>query len=637
MLERLRAVFIALTVCHGTLSPTRASVGRRPNDGTYAARVTSGNTALGSDRAAFVSINPGRDVQRAGTAAFLGEDVTKIHDPVWAVLGNLGDSQCYLGVQAKVAAVQQALSRRIAGSELPVRLIAPAFTLGVSDGQLNGTPEMRFSLIGRELVNDAVATHLAANQVAGVVAVVACDKPPVGTVAALLEHNAPAVVVSDGSIRPGIDPETGRPIDIITAFQTAGDPDAEVRARLALNACPGQGSCGGMFTYNTMQTFIALLGLEPLHMVAPTSDDERRCSAFPDQLVDCLLTMRERDIRPRDLVTPSSLRNALTVAVAMGGSTNVMLHAVEIARAAGIDLWSEVLSQDEFNALSRRLPVLVNMRPFGDYSMVDVEAKGGLAVIVKELLDAGLLDGAALTCTGETLAEQVRRLDPPAPDHDVLFSVARPFKETGGLRLLRGNLAPEGGAILKIAGVEGGVVDGVFTGRARVFNGERLLIEALDRHPERFEDHDMVVIRYEGPRGAPGMPEMLDPTSRITALCRQRGITVGLMTDARFSGGSVGLVIGHVAPEAFVGGPIALVEDGDTITVDLKRDVLDCTELADPATAERRAASWRAAAGANAGLHPEARVVTHRVLGRMRATALPALRGGGMATAPADA
>jgi dihydroxy-acid dehydratase len=181
------------------------------------------------------------------------------------------------------------------------------------------------------------------------------------------------------------------------------------------------------------------------------------------------------------------------------------------------------------------------------------------------------------------------------------------------------------------------VVDGVFTGRARVFNGERLLVDALDRHPERFEDHDMVVIRYEGPRGAPGMPEMLDPTSRITALCRQRGITIGLMTDARFSGGSVGLVIGHVAPEAFVGGPIALVEDGDTITVDLNSDAIDCAEMADPDVAERRSAAWQSAAAANGGMHPEARAVTHRVLGRMRATALPALQGGGMATAQTGA
>jgi dihydroxy-acid dehydratase len=580
----------------------------------------------------FESSNPGRDVQRVGTAAFLGEAVRKIHDPVWAVIGNLGDSQCYLGVTAKVAAVQAALSRRIATDDLPVRLIAPAFTLGVSDGQLNGTPQMRFSLIGRELVNDATDVHLTANSVAGLVAVVACDKPPVGTVAAVLEHNTAAVILSDGPIRPGVDPETGERIDLVTAFQTAGDPAAEVRARVALHACPGQGSCGGMFTYNTIQTFIAVLGLEPLHMVSPASDDARRVTEFPDQLVDCLLAMTAAGIRPRDIVTPSSLRNALTVAIAMGGSTNVMLHSVEIARAAGIDLWAEVLSQAEFNDLSRRLPVLVNMRPFGYYSMVDVDANGGLPAIVKELLDAGFLDGDVITCTGETLADQVRRLAPPAPDQDVIHSVGKPFKDTGGLRLLRGDLAPDGGAILKLAGVEGGLSNGVFTGRARVFNGERSLIEALEESPETFQDKDMVVIRYEGPRGSPGMPELLDPTSRITALCRQRNITIALMTDARFSGGSVGLVIGHVAPEAFLGGPIALVEDGDTIVVDVNADRIDCTELADSATFGRRAAAWRAAVEANAGTHPEAPVVTDRVLKRMRATALPALLGGGMAT-----
>jgi dihydroxy-acid dehydratase len=316
----------------------------------------------------------------------------------------------------------------------------------------------------------------------------------------------------------------------------------------------------------------------------------------------------------------------------MGGSTNVMLHSVEIARAAGIDLWGEVLSQEEFNELSRRLPVLVNMRPFGDYSMVDVDARGGLQVVVKELLEAGFLDGDALTCTGETLADQVRRLAPPPPDQDVIYSVEKPFKDAGGLRLLWGNLAPDGGAILKVAGIEGGVADGVFTGRARTFNGERSLIEALDRHPEAFSDNDMVVIRYEGPRGAPGMPELLDPTSRITALCRQRGITIALMTDARFSGGSVGLVIGHVAPEAFLGGPIALVEDGDTIVVDVTADRLDCTELDDPDVYQRRAAAWHAAAEASGGVHPDAVGVSDRVLARMRATALPALRGGGMAT-----
>jgi dihydroxy-acid dehydratase len=581
----------------------------------------------------FVSVNPGRDVQKVGTAVFLGEDVNKIHDPVWAVIGNLGDSQCYLGVPEKVQAIQAALSRRIADDDLPVRLIPPAFTLGVSDGQLNGTPQMRFSLVGRELVHDVADVHLAANAVAGLIAVVACDKPPVGTLAAVLENNTPAVVLSDGPIKPGVDPETGGRIDLVTAFQ-AVDQDVEVRSRLALHACPGQGSCGGMFTYNTMQTFIAVLGLEPLHMVSPPSDDPRRLTEFPDQMVDCLLAMTSRGIRPRDIVTPSSLRNALTVTIAMGGSTNVVLHSVELARAAGIDLWAEVLSQEDFNKLARRLPVLVNMRPFGEYSMVDVDAKGGLQVIVMELLEAGFLDGDQLTCTGETLAGQLRRLAPPGPDQDVIYSVDKPFKDTGGLRLLRGNLAPGGGAILKIAGVEGGVKDGVFTGRARVFNGERSLIEALDRDPDSFCDNDMVVIRYEGPRGAPGMPELLDPTSRITALCRERHITVALMTDARFSGGSVGLVIGHVAPEAILGGPIALVEDGDTIVVDLTTDGLHCPELDDSDVCERRARRWHARTEGNGGVHPDAVPVTDRVLARMRATAVPALLGGGMATPP---
>ena len=398
------------------------------------------------------SSNPGRDVQRVGTARFLGEDIRKIHDPVWAVVGNLGDSQCYVGVQEKVAAVQDAMSRRIADEDLAVRLIAPAFTVGVSDGQLNGTPEMRFSLIGRELVNDAVSVHVAANRVAGLIAVVACDKPPVGTLAALLEHNVPAVILSDGSIKPGHDQRTGERIDLVDAFQAASNPDDEVRAQITLHACPGQGSCGGMFTYNTMQSFIGVLGLEPLQMVAPTSDDPRRIHEFPEQLVDCLVAMTSRALRPRDIVTPVSLRNALTVAIAMGGSTNVMLHSVEIARAAGLDLWRDVLSQHEFNELSRRVPVIVNMRPFGTYSMVDVDAAGGLATVVKELLDSGYLDGDTLCCTGETLSQQIERLAPPPPDHRVIYSTQQPFKDTGGLRLLRGNLAPEGGAILKLAG-----------------------------------------------------------------------------------------------------------------------------------------------------------------------------------------
>jgi len=579
----------------------------------------------------FVSDNPGRDAQRVGTANFLGQQPEKIYDPVWAVLGTLGDSQCYLGVQEKVAAVFEAMATRIAQDDLSIRLIAPGFTMGVSDGQLNGTERMRYSLMGRELVNDLTDMHLRANDVAGFVGVVACDKPPVGTVAALLEHNAPSVILSDGSVHPGIDPATGDPLDIISGFQVAGDPDPAVRTRVALHACPGQGSCAGMFTYNTMQTFIGVLGLEPLHMISPASDDARRVKEFPDQLIDCLVAMTAKDVRPRDIVTPASLRNATTVTMAMGGSTNVALHGVEIARAAGLDFWNDVMTQAEFNDLSHRLPVLVNMRPFGLFSMVDLDGVGGVPVVVKELLDGGWLEGTALTCTGETLAEQIARLAPPAPDGTVVLPLTKPFKQTGGLRMLSGNLAPAGGAILKVAGVEGGIEDGRFVGKARVFNRELALIAALEADPDSFQDRDMVVIRYEGPRGAPGMPEMLDPTSRITTLCRQRNITIALMTDARFSGGSVGLVIGHIGPEAYLGGPIGLVEDGDTIVVDLNTDRLDCTELDDASVFEARTAAWAAAADANGGEHPSAVSVTSRVLSRMRAAARPALEGGGMA------
>ena len=432
----------------------------------------------------FVSLNPGRDVQRVGTAAFLGEDVNKIHDPVWAVIGNLGDSQCYLGVPQKVQAVQAALHRRIAADDLPVRLIPPAFTLGVSDGQLNGTPQMRFSLVGRELVHDVADVHLAANSVAGLVAVVACDKPPVGTVAAVLENNTPAVILSDGPIRPGIDPETGDRIDLVSAFQVA-DQDAEVRARFALNACPGQGSCGGMFTYNTMQTFISVLGLEPLHMVAPPSDDPRRLTEFPDQ-IGRLPAGHDEPGHPA-----ARHRDARVAAQRHDGHHG---HG---------RLHQRVAAQRRDRPRRRHRPVGRRPQPgrlqpagaatagAGQHAARSVSTpwwtwtpRVDCRSSSRELLEAGFLDGDAMTCTGETLAEQVRRLAPPAPDQDVIYPVDKPFKDTGGLRLLRGNLAPEGGAILKVAGIEGGVKDGVFTGRARVFNGERALIEALDRHPD---------------------------------------------------------------------------------------------------------------------------------------------------------
>ena len=465
---------------------------------------------------------PGQDCQAVATARLLGQKPANIHDPTWAVVGTLGDSICYAGVPAKVDAVQRAMSERIVDKDLPARLMPPIYSGGISDGQRNGTPQMRYSLIGRETTNDGISLHLEGSDVRAVIAVVACDKPPVGTLAALLEHNASAVLLSDGSIRPGIDPVTGETIDIISCFQVAGDPDEAKRERYAQHACPGYGSCGGMFTYNTMQSFIATLGMEPVHMVSPAAEDERRLTEFPSQLVDCLQTMIDRDIRPRDIVTPASLRNATLVAVALGGSTNVLLHAPEIARAAGIDFWSQVMSQREFNDYSRSTPVLVDARPFGRYSMVDIDAIGGLQVVLKELLDGGVLDGDCLTCTGETLREQVERLDPPAPDGDVIRSLRAPFKPSGGLRLLAGNLAPE-----RRRGDQGRRRRRRRRGRPvrRPGPGLRQRAGTVGRPgepPEQFRDHDMVVIRYEGPRGAPGMPEMLDPTSRITALCRAR-------------------------------------------------------------------------------------------------------------------
>ncbi len=582
-----------------------------------------------SDAAAW---KPGQDTQAVATARLQGQDPDKIHCPVWGVVGNLGDSICYAGVPAKVEAIQAELRRRVTAADLPVRVIAPNYASGISDGQRNGTAQMRYSLIGRETTNDSVCLHLEGSDVRGVIAVVACDKPPVGTLAAILEHNVPAVIMSDGSIRPGTDSRTGEPIDIISCFQAAADPPGE-RRRIAMEASPGHGSCGGMFTYNTMQSFIATCGMEPLHMVSPASEDPRRTGEFPARLLDALQVLAGRDLRPRDIVTAAALRNATLVAIAMGGSTNVVLHGPELARAAGIDFWHEVISQEDFNKASRTLPVLVNARPFGRYSMVDIDAKGGLPVIVRELLDAGVLDGDCITCTGETLAGQVARLAPPPPDGEVIHPLSAPFKPTGGLRMLRGNLAPDGGAVIKLAGVEGGMTDGRFTGRARVFDGEAALIGALASAPEIFADRDMVVIRYEGPRGAPGMPEMLDPTSRITALCRQRGITIALMTDARFSGGSVGLVIGHISPEAALGGPIALLENGDTIVVDVNQDTLDCTELADPATLTARRDRWQAEADSNNGVHPLVRTADTRLLRRMRARALSPLQGAGLSQA----
>ena len=582
----------------------------------------------------LIDHHPGRSAQTIGLARELGTDPELIHQPSVGVVGTKGDSQCYLGVTAKVDAIHACLKSRIgtAQGQLRLRLVQPEFTIATSDGIRNGTREMRYSLIGREVTHDALCEHLEATGLAGTIAVVACDKPPVGTLAALLEHNQPAIIMSDGPIHPGRDPQTGEALDIVSAYQVAAHPDPAYRHHIACHACPGIGSCGGMFTYNTMQTFIGVVGMQPLHMVAPASDDPRRQGEFPAELVEHLVSMMETGLRPRDIVVRDSLRNAMIVAMAVGGSTNVTLHAPEIARAAGYaDFWREIMTPEEFNHLSQHVvPVLTNARPYGKYSMVDIDRVGGVQVIVRELLEAGLLNGEVMTCTGETLAVQVARLGAGRADRTVIHPVEKPYKPTGGLRVLGGNLSPDFSAILKLAGVEGGLENGIFRGRARVFEGEQNLLDALDRTPEHFQNHDMIIVRYEGPSGAPGMPEMLDPTSRITTLCRERRIVVGLMTDARFSGGSVGLVIGHVGPEAALGGPIAFIEDGEEIVVDLNTNELTCTALQDPATLARRRAAWDKVVAANGGVHPNCGSADTRLLHRARHTAVSATRGGGL-------
>ena len=587
-----------------------------------------------NSKTVLIDKNPGRNSQTFGIARVLNTDLELIHEPSVGVVGNKGDSQCYLGVEEKVKTIHEKLRLRIGQNpgDIRMRLVQPEYTVATSDGIRNGTREMRYSLIGREVTNDTLCEHLSASGLEGTIAVVACDKPPVGTLSAILEHNRPAIIMSDGPIRPGIDSVTNEPLDIISSYQIAGSNDEELKKRIACESCPGFGSCGGMFTYNTMQTFIGVVGMQPLHMVSPPSDDKRRIDIFPDELITYLDDMVKNDIKPRDIVTRDSIRNALIVAMSIGGSTNVMLHAPELARAAGYNNFNEdIMSFEEFNHLSKNVvPVLVDARPFGKYSMVDVDAKGGVQVFVKDLLNSGLLNGNTLTCTGETLEEQIKRISPKDPDGEVIYTVKKPFKETGGLRLLGGNLSPEYSSILKLAGVEGGLEDNVFIGRARIFNGEQKLLETLENEPEKINDKDMIIVRYEGPVGGPGMPEMLDSTSRITSLCREKNIIVGLMTDGRFSGGSVGLVIGHVGPEAALGGPIGLIEDGDEIIVDLNKNTLDCTQLLDTNTFSERKKAWQKIVDMNNGLHPAVGDADTRLLNRMRSSAVSAMFGAGM-------
>ena len=421
---------------------------------------------------------PGQDCQAVATAKALGQDVDRIHGAPWGVVGTLGDSICYVGVNDKVEAVHAAMGRRISERDLPVRLLAPNYSGGVSDGQRNGTPQMRYSLIGRETTNDGLSLHFEGNDIRGLVAVVACDKPPVGATAAIMERNVPAVVLSDGSIRPGTDPLTGETIDLASASGALASrpwPHSRAGRTLCRRAAAHVHLQHDAVVHRPAGARTAAHGVARVRGPAANRGVPRAGRRLPGD------HDAARD-HARDIATPAAFRNATIVAIAMGGSTNVVLHAPEIARAAGIDFWEQVMSQEEFNQLSRTVPVLINARPFGKYSMVDIDAVGGLPV-AKVLLAAGWPDGSPMTCTGETLAEQVARIDPPAPDGEVVHPVSAPFKPTGGLRMLSGNVAPEGGAVLKLAGVETGIVDNRFVGRARVFDSEQGLLHALMKTP----------------------------------------------------------------------------------------------------------------------------------------------------------
>ena len=416
----------------------------------------------------LIDHHPGRSSQTIGIARELGTDPDLIHEPSVGVVGTKGDSQCYMGVMAKVDAIHASLKSRIGkgAGQLKLRLVQPEYTIATSDGIRNGTREMRYSLIGREMTNDSLCEHLSATGLAGTIAVVACDKPPVGTLAALLEHNQPSIIMSDGPIHPGTDPKTGEKLDIVSAYQVAGHPDAAHRLHIACHACPGYGSCGGMFTYNTMQTFIGVVGMQPLHMVAPPSDDPRRVKEFPDQLVGL---SREDDGEGPQAARHRGARLDPQRRDRRDGDRRIdqrdAAHAGDRARRRLRRLLEDMMTPEEFNHLSQYIvPVLTDARPYGKYSMVDIDEVGGVQVIVKELLDAGLLNGDVLTCTGETLARAGEAPQHQAVDGKVIYPVAKPYKPTGGLRVLGGNLSPDFSAILKLAGVEGGLENkGVMT------------------------------------------------------------------------------------------------------------------------------------------------------------------------------
>jgi len=453
-------------------------------------------------------------------------------------------------------------------------------TIGVSDGISMGTEGMSYSLQSRDLIADSVETVMQAQWYDANVSLPGCDKNMPGCLMAMARLNRPSLMVYGGTIRAGHWQD--EKLDIVSAFQCygeflAGNRSEQERQGVVRHSCPGAGACGGMYTANTMASAIEALGMAlPYSSSTPAEDPKKleECHAAGEAVLNLL----QLDLKPRDIMTRAAFENAMVVVMVLGGSTNAVLHLIAMARAADVDL-----GIDDFQKVSDRVPFLGDLKPSGRYVQEDLHKVGGLPAVMQYLLAHDLLNGDCMTVTGKSLAENVAKVAPLADGQDVVRPLEQPIKSTGHIQILRGNLAPEG-AVAKITGKEGTS----FTGPAKVYDSEETMLTALESGEIR--SGDVIVIRYEGPQGGPGMPEMLTPTSAVVGA--GLGSEVALVTDGRFSGGSHGFIVGHVTPEAQVGGPIALIEEGDEITIDAEQNTL-MVNLSDQELTERRA-SWTA-------------------------------------------